>query len=126
METGVNARAIDFAKFGQLYLDGGSWQGKQVLSQDWVLESTSPQSAPPSEDYYSEFFRSMPGGGYYGYMWWGMARGDNDYDFTAEGDKGQFIYISPLKNLLIIRNGTGYGLPSTDWQNLFYQFATEF
>jgi hypothetical protein len=33
METGVNARAIDFAKFGELFLNGGNWQGKQVISK---------------------------------------------------------------------------------------------
>src|SRR6266540_3017864 len=42
MESGLNARAIDFAKLGQLFLDDGRWNGKQVISKQWVTESTSP------------------------------------------------------------------------------------
>jgi hypothetical protein len=59
-------------------------------------------------------------------MWWGMERDDGSYDFTAEGDKGQFIYISPHKNLVIVRNGLNWGIPSHDWLQLFFQFASQF
>ena len=52
--------------------------------------------------------------------------GEGDYDFFAEGDRGQVIYISPQNNMLIIRNGFEYGVPSFDWVGAFYQFATEF
>jgi len=55
-----------------------------------------------------------------------MARGDGSYDFTAEGDKGQFIYVSPKKNLVIIRNGIKYGIPSDEWLKLFYEFASQY
>jgi hypothetical protein len=40
MQSGINARAIDFAKFGRLYLNNGSWNGSQVISVSWVVEST--------------------------------------------------------------------------------------
>jgi CubicO group peptidase (beta-lactamase class C family) len=40
MESGINARAIDFAKFGRLYLNGGNWGGKQIIPEDWVQAST--------------------------------------------------------------------------------------
>ena len=59
-------------------------------------------------------------------MWYGLFRGEGDYDFAAEGDKGQFIYVSPHKNLVIVRNGIDYGLVSDDWVALFYNFATDF
>jgi CubicO group peptidase (beta-lactamase class C family) len=36
----LNARAIDFAKFGQLFLNNGNWNGKQIISERWVIEST--------------------------------------------------------------------------------------
>jgi CubicO group peptidase (beta-lactamase class C family) len=69
----------------------------------------------------------MPGTGYYRYMWWGMAREEGGHDFAAGGDKGQFIYVSPDKELVIVRNGIDYGsLPFTEWAGLFYEFATEF
>ena len=111
METGVNARAIDFAKFGVLFLNDGRWQGNQIISKDWVAESTQPQMPQNYFKYYPTWFvSSMPGRGYYKYMWWGMARGGDVYDFTAEGDKGQFIYVSPQKNLVIVRNGIEFGI----------------
>lgn len=127
METGVNARAIDFAKFGQLFLDEGSWNGAQVVSKEWVAESTRPLIPTDYSAYYPEWFSDLPGRGYYAYMWWGMARKEGGYDFSAEGDKGQFIYISPSKGLVIVRNGIDYGsLPFNEWLALFHQFATEF
>jgi CubicO group peptidase (beta-lactamase class C family) len=125
METGVNARAIDFAKFGLLFLNGGLWQGEQVIPESWVEESTQPLLPDNYADYYNDWIKAMPGRGYYKYMWWGMAREDGFYDFTAEGDKGQFIYIFPQKNLVIVRNGIHYGIPSEEWLKLFYEFASQ-
>lgn len=126
METGVNARAIDFAKFGVLYLHGGLWEGKEVIPGAWVEESTRPLLPENDPDYYHPRMMAMPGQGYYKYMWWGMTRGRDGYDFTAEGDKGQFIYVAPHKRLVVIRHGTGYGIPSEEWLRLFYEFASQY
>ncbi len=126
METGVNARAIDFAKFGILYLNGGLWEGRQVLPKEWVDESTKPLLPENYSSYYNDWVKAMPGQGYYKYMWWGMAREGDYYDFTAEGDKGQFIYVSPQKHMVIVRNGTEYGIPSEEWLELFYEFAGQY
>ena len=126
METGVNARAIDFAKFGVLYLNRGIWQGKQVISSSWVDESIQPHLPKDYEIYYPEWFASMPGKLYYKYMWWGMAREGDDHDFAAWGDKGQFIYVSAHKNIVIVRHGTDYGIPAAEWIELFYEFASRF
>jgi hypothetical protein len=59
-------------------------------------------------------------------MWWGMTRAGDSYDFTAEGNKGQYIYVSSQKNLVILRNGIEYSLPSEKWLNLFYEFASQY
>jgi CubicO group peptidase (beta-lactamase class C family) len=126
MQTGVNARAIDFAKFGALYRDGGKWQGAQVLPVAWVEESTRPYFPENATSYYSPYFAALPGQAYYKYMWWGYARSGEAYDFAAEGDKGQFIYVSPQKDLVIVRNGIDYGIPSRDWMQLFFDFASQF
>ncbi|MCB1171707.1 MAG: serine hydrolase [Leptospiraceae bacterium] len=126
METGVNARAIDFAKLGVLFLNKGRWEGKQILSEDWVKQSTEPYFPKTETPYYSDWFASLPGKSYYGYMWWGMARDENDYDFAAEGDKGQFIYVSPGKKLVIVRNGIDFGIPAQQWLHLFYEFAQSY
>ncbi len=129
MESGVNARAIDFAKFGQLYLDNGGWDGVQVIPTGWIAESIQVDPSFHDSAYYPEGFGQSiydSGQGYYKYMWYGLFRGEGNYDFAAEGDKGQFIYVSPHKNLVIVRNGIGYGIPSDEWLALFYDFATDF
>lgn len=123
METGVNARAIDFAKFGRLFLNNGRWQGEQLLPERWIKESTSPFIPGNYTEYYNQSVKEMPGTGYYKYMWWGFMQDDGSYDYMAEGDKGQFIYISPDKNLVIVRNGTRYGLEPHEWLSIFYRFA---
>ena len=122
METGVNARAVDFAKLGQLYLDGGRAGSVQVLPEAWVQQATQPYS-PVEQDYYGPYFETLPGRAYYGLMWWGIERDDGTYDYAAEGDKGQFIYVSPAKRLVIVRHGTDFGLPTPTWLRLFYDFA---
>lgn len=126
METGVNARAIDFAKFGRLFLNGGRWQGRQLLNEEWVKESTSPFIPENYEEYYSDSVKDLPGTGYYKYMWWGVLRDDGTYDYMAEGDKGQFIYVSPDENLVLVRNGTEYGKEPKEWVSIFYRFATQY
>ncbi len=126
METGINARAIDFAKFGVLFLNGGSWQGNQVIFKAWIDESTRPLFPQNYADYYSDWYALLPGEGHYKYMWYSLVRGGDVYDFAAEGNKGQFIYVSPQANLVIVRSGIEYGIPSEDWFQLFYEFASQF
>ena len=131
MEAGVNARAIDFAKLGRLYLEGGAWNGTQVIPAEWVAESTQVDWATHEAAYYPDamgqaIFDDL--NGYYKYMWYGFFRGEEGYDFAAEGDHGQFIYVSPAKNLILTRNGLEYGYDWTwaDWIEVAYQFASEF
>ena len=126
METGVNARAIDFAKLGVLLLNGGQWQGEQVISRAWVDEATGPPLSGEGDGYYTDWWATLPGEAHYKYMWYTLAREDGGYDFSAEGDKGQFIYVSPQHDLVIVRNGTEYGMESAEWTNLFYDFASRY
>ena len=131
MEAGINARAIDFAKLGRLYLQGGAWNGTQVIPAGWVAESTQVDRLTHEAAYYPDamgqaIFDDL--NGYYKYMWYGFFRGEGGYDFAAEGDHGQFIYVSPAKNLVIVRNGLEYGQDWTwaDWIEASYDFASEF
>jgi len=98
MESGLNARAIDFAKLGRLYLNGGKWNGKQIVPADWAAKSTRDNGLLLDPQLY------------YGYMWWGKRCDPNSHDFFALGDFGQFVYVSTAKNLIIVRNGEQYGL----------------
>ncbi len=133
MEAGLNARAIDYAKLGRLYLEQGSWDGTQIVPAEWVVASTAPDPATESDAYYRDdtglFLRQSDG--YYGYMWWGFRRGEAGYDYTALGDHGQLIYVAPHQRLIIVRNGLAYGPPDSDvrsggdWMRAFYRFASE-
>ena len=127
MESGINGRAIDFAKFGRLFLHGGNWDGVQVIPAEWVAESTVADNAVDYENYYYDGFIFANGKGYYKYMWWGIQRTAESYDFIALGNHGQFIYISPSKNLIILRFGESYGEfgGAEGWVELFYDFATK-
>ncbi len=123
METGINARAIDFAKLGRLYLKNGNWDGLQVIPSEWVLESTQIDQLTHQASYYPGMQDFYDSGGYYKYMWWGFSRGEGSYDFFAAGDRGQLVYVSPQKNLIIVRNGFTYG--DIDWWELAYDLAGE-
>lgn len=130
MEAGLNARAIDFAKLGRLFLNDGVWDGKQVIPAEWVAEATQVDPALQRAEYYPDamgqtIFDDL--NGYYKYMWYGFFRGQDSYDFAAEGDHGQFIYASPAKNLIVVRNGLEYGYDWTwaNWIKTAYDFASE-
>ena len=125
MESGINGRAIDFAKFGRLYLNEGQWEGQQVVPADWVAESTHPDPSVAGITYYGDLFSHLSAEGFYKYMWWGIQREDGQVDFSALGNKGQFIYVSPDKELIIVRHGQRYGIEKMEWLTLFYNFATE-
>ena len=128
MESGINARAIDFAKFGRLLLNEGEWDGEQVISAQWIKESIQDEGHP--EDYYERSFgpeiRDAAEGGYYQYMWYGLKRDGGVDDFYAAGKYGQIIYVSPQANLVIVRNGETYGpnMGLFDWIEIFYEVAS--
>lgn len=128
MESGINARAIDFAKFGRLYLHGGNWNGSQIIPRAWVNQSVQEESPRRGDSYYSDDFgqelTTVSEGGYYKYMWYGLHREGAPDDFFAAGNKGQFIYVSPSKDLIIERHGEEFGIDFMDWIELFYEFAS--
>ena len=95
MESGINGRAIDFAKFGRLYLNRGEWNGKQVVPASWVEESTRADTTTDPADFYQ-------------YFWWvDVARAERGR-FLARGNLGQFIYVAPDKDLVIVRMGESF------------------
>jgi CubicO group peptidase (beta-lactamase class C family) len=115
MESGINARAIDFAKFGLLYMRSGRWGDHQVIPADWVAASTSPRAATGS-----------PAGTKYGYFWW-ICSGDTTTPaasrFFARGNLGQFIFVAPDANLVMVRLGREFGYEH--WNGLLDRLATE-
>ena len=103
MESGINARARDYARFGMIFLHDGFWNGVQILPEEWVRESTEPLRPDPRT------WETMTDGpdynGYYKYHWWGINNADGSYDFFAHGKYDQIIYVAPRKNVVIVRLG---------------------
>lgn len=127
MEAGLNARAIDYVKLGRLFLERGVWNGEQVVSDGWVGESTVLDPSTHHADYYPDHWGQIvyaDGGGYYKYMWYGALRDAGEYDFYAAGDHGQYVYVSPVADMIIVRNGTEFGIPSAEWTDAFFAFAS--
>jgi CubicO group peptidase (beta-lactamase class C family) len=114
MESGVNARARDFARFGMLFAEEGNWEGRQLISRGWVEESTrADTSTDPSQDYQ--------------YFWWVNTPEGESYHFSARGNYGQYIYVAPEKDLVIVRLGKEEGEQGYDyWIYLFEELATKF
>ncbi len=102
--SGFNARAIDFAKFGRLFINNGTWEGRQILPAGWVEEATSPDPADKRPWMNDRDWKNV--GGYYKFHWWGIVNEDGSYDYTATGSPGgQIIYISPSHDTIVVHNG---------------------
>jgi len=87
-EGGLYLRGEDLAKIGYLYLHGGNWNGKQMVSKDWVTDSMTP-FIQAEEDYK------------YGLKWWLLPRKDSgDVVWMARGFGGQNLIVYPREGLI--------------------------
>ncbi|UCD66057.1 MAG: serine hydrolase, partial [Deltaproteobacteria bacterium] len=84
---------LDMVLFGQLYLNDGLYRDKQIIPKWWVDSSTRPNYLDEHEVY-----------GYYGYLWYSRPRGNDAY--VAVGYGGQYIYVSPEYNTVIVITST--------------------
>jgi len=89
---GLNFTTRDFARFGQMILQNGSYGGQKVVPAQWIAESTRP-SAP-----------TATGKTGYGYQWW-IPVGAHEGEFMARGVYGQYIYIDQTRNVVIMTTG---------------------
>ena len=90
----------DAAKLGYLWLSNGVWEGKQIVSADWVKDSVK---------YHSDF----GGGDGYGYGWWLWEGG-----YSAEGRGGQAVKVTPVLNAIVVTTGGGFDYDSEVNQHL--------
>jgi CubicO group peptidase (beta-lactamase class C family) len=93
---GILATVRDYARFGQLMLQDGVWNGERILAKGWVQEATTPD-APQVQ--YGKLPWGEPEG--YQYQWFAVAGPDRA--FCAEGVHGQMIYVNPAKKLVVAR-----------------------
>ncbi|MEN8840249.1 MAG: serine hydrolase [Octadecabacter sp.] len=93
---GLNLTTHDYALFGHMVANGGISFGTRIVSEDWIVESTSP-SANTTPDQYG-----------YGYQWW-IPVGATEGQFMARGIYGQYIYIDRPRGVVIAVNGADRG-----------------
>jgi CubicO group peptidase (beta-lactamase class C family) len=108
MESGLNASPVDYARFGELFLHAGEWNGQRIVSEDWVREATAADvTTDPA--------------GHYQYFWWiDTQRPDR---FYALGNFGQYIYVAPDAGTVIVRNGRDWGVENDMWLSVFREVA---
>ena len=97
----IRMSARDLARFGQLYLQDGVWNGRRLISHQWIAESTGPKST--TDD---------PRHGY-GYLWWTQSAGpvdrypevDRRSIYYGAGTGGQLVAVIPSDDLVIVHRG---------------------
>ena len=93
---GLNVRVEDIAKLGQFYLQGGVWEGKQLLNDQWIADAATPWS-----DNRNHGGGSSDWGSGYGYQFW-MCKPDNV--FRGDGAYGQYCVVMPDQDMVIAIN----------------------
>lgn len=107
----LQARAIDFAKFGRLYLNKGNWNSKQIVSKNWVDKSTHSDPSGNNKHFYNNN--------------WGI--GPLKYgSYFAVGLYGQYLYVYPEKNIIIVRfSDDEISYHPNYWQEVFLQIIDQ-
>lgn len=94
-EGGLYLRPQDLARIGYLFLRNGRWNGKQIVSEDWVRQSTAPSiSVVETEDY--------------GFKWW-LPKYGAKHGWAAHGFGGQRMLVVPEHDLIVVV--TGWNIP---------------
>lgn len=98
---GLRLRALDFAKYGQLYRNEGVWSGKEILPKSWVKKSFRHLQELPAD---------RPG--FYGFLFWNKTfkiNGRNLEAYYSSGNGGNKIYIFKDIDLVVVINSSAYG-----------------
>ena len=90
---GMFINTLDHARFGLLFLSNGNWNGKQLISKEWIKKATTPSNTNPS----------------YGYMWWlnnpkgeRFVKNTSSKIYFAAGFGGNYIVVIPDKNIVVV------------------------
>ena len=96
---GLRLTARDLLKVGQLYLNGGKWQGQTIVDESWVKVSTAPHAQIDDQTEY-------------GYLWWlkSFKSGENSYPaFWMSGNGGNKVCVFPELDMVVVVTSTNYG-----------------
>ncbi len=101
---GLNVTTRDYARFGQMFMDEGRWDGVQIVPREWALQSVQPSA--PSQSVRNDDFG-------YGYQWWVPEyKGDDNFrqgEFLARGIYGQYIYVDRQTRSVIVKTSANRG-----------------
>jgi CubicO group peptidase (beta-lactamase class C family) len=112
MESGLNARPVDYARFGLLFLHNGEWNGRRIVSKEWVRAATSAETATDPAYYYG-----------YRFLWWRDV--ERPGRFYALGKYGQYIYVAPDADAVVVRFGRDWGVGNITWLATFRAIADQ-
>jgi CubicO group peptidase (beta-lactamase class C family) len=98
---GLQLTSRDMAKIGYLYLNKGRWGRRQILTQEWVEESTQMQVKIPEEIPSSWVRELLERSTTYGYLWWVDITGGHP-SFFVVGHGGQFIHAIPDLDIVLV------------------------
>jgi CubicO group peptidase (beta-lactamase class C family) len=110
LESGLNAAPVDFARFGLLFLHDGEWNGRRIVSKDWVRAATAADTTTDPADFYQ-------------YLWWVDA--ERPGRFYALGNLGQYVYVAPDADAVVVRTGRDWGVDNRAWLDTFRDVADQ-
>lgn len=114
LESGINCSTQDLARFGQLVLQQGQWQGRQLVPRDWLERLDDPQggwSDPAQFSYYARLPWGRPlATGRYGYkdFWWLHRPQPGVQDLFARGALGAHVYVSRDTGCVLVRQASRF------------------
>lgn len=91
----LNASLRDYGRFGQMMLNRGKWNGRQIVPAEWIERATTPDGPQVQP---GKLIKGDPLG--YGYQWWTFPE---DGAYSAEGIYFQFIYVNPADGVVIVK-----------------------
>jgi len=109
LSSQVYSNARDLARFGLLYLQGGKWNGEQLIPESWIEFVRTPAPATSSR------------GNFYGGQFWLVPDDRKDVPadaYTTAGNRGQFVIVVPSRNVVIVRRGLDFGAQGFDQWDL--------
>jgi len=111
----LNATARDYAKIGELFRNGGRWQGRQIVPADWVRASVTPDAPHLMPGVSDPIFG-------YGYQWWVIDGTEGEY--AAIGVYNQFVYVNPARNLTIVKLSASRNYGTTNDESSYREHET--
>ncbi len=113
---GLSVSLRDYARFARLYLNGGSYNGTQILPADWVQDSFDVSKAYSKPGANHDAYNAIG----YGYQWW-VPEGDEG-EFMAIGVYGQWIYVNPTSQVIIVKTSADPDFMEKDYELKHVEF----